>query len=131
MPWSYRLKYDDKFIGTCHTAIDSDKTAKTAEITRLYINSLHRGKGYGTKLLRYVMEDLFNNGYQFISLSDDSDRKNQENNIYHKNGFKPFKYYLRASKEEAPEVTCISKIRKEAPEVEAPEVEAPEVEAQA
>jgi len=54
MPWSYRLKYDDKFIGTCHTAIDSDKTAKTAEITRLYIHSQYRGQGYGTKLLQYV-----------------------------------------------------------------------------
>lgn len=93
----YCLKYDGKIIGNCCVCIDTDDvTGCTMEIIKLRIHSAYRGQGYGTKLLQAVMVDLYDRGYAFVSLSDESDRKEQENNIYYKNGFRPYKYYLRA-----------------------------------
>lgn len=57
-------------------------------IKGLHVHPQYRNQGYGSKLLKKVIEDARQNNIFLIELDDMSDHFAKSNNIYLKNGFR-------------------------------------------
>ena len=102
----YLLKINKTIIGSCHLLnlseiypyysgsryIEFDDnyydSKGLANITSLYIDEKYRGRGYGSYLLKYVMNKAYKNGIRYMELEDASDYCFKKNCIYLKLGFK-------------------------------------------
>lgn len=79
----YILEYHERLIGTvAYKPID----AATAEIKRLYVHKDYRGKGYGGRLLEYVLSKCKRAGFQKVIL-DTSERLPEALRLYASRGF--------------------------------------------
>ena len=102
---------DGKIICECTTAIHSSVVQnaynlvdeKTAYLTAFRTISEYQGKGYFSKLFKYMMEDLKNRGYEKVTLGvEPNETKNKE--IYFKYGFKE---HIKDAREVYPDGTII------------------------
>ena len=78
------LKNDENTIGEIYSIIDKN----TCIIVSMIIKEEWRGQGYGTLLLKNIIEYCKECNINKIELDDMSDNFNKKNNIYVKNGFK-------------------------------------------
>ena len=102
---------DGKIICECTAAIDSSVIQnyedliddKTAYLTAFRTVSEYQGKGYFSKLFKYMIEDLKNRGYERVTLGvEPEELKNKA--IYHKYGFIN---HIKDAKETYPDGTII------------------------
>lgn len=86
----YNLYYGDICIGNCAVRRIKkimNKVTDAIEIANLFINSNYREQGFGTFLLRNIIQDAFNRGFSHMVLVDISKNQGKANNIYKKIGF--------------------------------------------
>jgi len=69
------------------SVVDSDRYLdKSSHIDGLYIEEGYRRRGLGLILLKYVLNDLYEQGTRYVELEDVSDWVGQKNCIYRKAG---------------------------------------------
>lgn len=80
------VQYVDKLV-VCY-AVTCKSNTDTIILTWLEVNFNHRGHGFGTRLLRYIINDCMCNNISFIELDDMSQHAwDIDRNIYIKHGF--------------------------------------------
>lgn len=77
-----------ELIGRCDINIHyhRDRYKNYVYVSHLHIDVKFRGRGYGTAILNYVLQECHEKGLNYVKLVDGSDRCQERDNIYRKLG---------------------------------------------
>ena len=108
---TYMGLLDGKIICECSAAIDSSYVQnsgglvddKTAYLYAFRTNEKYQGRGYFSKLFKFMIADLISKGYEKVTLGVEPEEKKNKA-IYSKYGFTE---YIKSAKEVYPDGTVI------------------------